>query len=120
MLVDLGQRRLLLCDLDLPRVYINITSLSATISAGRVQWGYGEERFHSNAWCFSDEQCHACFKTSLADDMLWIPEASCDASTGRCRVGAREEIRVVMAVRGGRVLAVPVCVGHLKGGGLEG
>mmetsp|Transcript_16569 Transcript_16569/g.46247 ORF Transcript_16569/g.46247 Transcript_16569/m.46247 type:complete len:761 (-) Transcript_16569:85-2367(-) len=85
MVVDLSQERLLLCDLHLKRVYVNSSSLHAVLSAGRSQWMYSETRFRSDAWCFSDAQCHACFKPSITQPMAWLPEASCNATTGRCQ-----------------------------------
>jgi len=82
---DLAGERLLLCDLDLPRVYVNSSSLGVEVSAGRVQWTYrASRRFHSQSPCALDEQCEACFKTSPNESMRWLPEAACNRANSRC------------------------------------
>lgn len=86
MLLDLDQNRLLLCDLQMKRIYVNTTAYKPVISAGRSQYTYGYRKFHSGAWCFTDEQCHSCFKSSRNENMDWLPEAKCDRETNRCPV----------------------------------
>jgi hypothetical protein len=94
MLVDLSEQRLLLCDLSPERTYINTTTGSVVISAGKAQWTYSaNRRYHSDAWCFSHAQCEACFKTSHEQPMAWLPEAQCSAETKQCIVSVHPYLR---------------------------
>jgi len=83
-LAELDKHKLLLCDLSLETVYVNASTFRPVISAGRAPWTYRDSRFHSKAYCFSDVQCHACFKTEANDTMQWLPEAKCNMETNRC------------------------------------
>eukprot|EP00873_Tetraselmis_striata_P025667 jgi/Tetstr1/445931/TSEL_033560.t1 len=98
-LQHLSKHQLLLCDMSLERVYVNTTTSGVVISAGKAQWTYSEgQRFHSDAWCFSDVQCHACFKTAHNMPMDWLPEATCNAETKQCN-GFDGSSQAVAAIR---------------------
>eukprot|EP00951_Prasinocladus_malaysianus_P049161 scaffold666659_cov43-Prasinocladus_malaysianus.AAC.1 len=62
--------------------------MEPVITAGQAQRTYTEnKRFHSDAWCFSDAQCGACFKVhGQYDTVGWLKEATCSVKTKHCYV----------------------------------
>mmetsp|Transcript_38805 Transcript_38805/g.109793 ORF Transcript_38805/g.109793 Transcript_38805/m.109793 type:complete len:346 (-) Transcript_38805:281-1318(-) len=81
MVAELADQKTLLCDIQPAFFFVEKANLGMRLHKGYLAVQYGAQRYHSKSVCFSDLQCHACFRQAAE---TWLPNGKCDMKRGQC------------------------------------